>query len=168
MGYEGYALYGFGCGLLQRFERAVSRHFWAPASMAHYPCRSRTRLSGLIVDGVNGWIYNANSATFGVITDGNFFSARTVTFFDDYFVFERMGTNEFFCRHSSTAPHTTGLDFASAAVTSANNRRHDSEPSTPLSVLPRTTLSFGTTPGLLIFHFNAMPAASSIAGARLP
>ena len=65
-----------------------------------------------------GWIYDTNpqSATFGFqrITDPNFYPAATVSFFDGYFIFDRIGTNEFFLSNLYDGTTFNGLDFASA------------------------------------------------------
>lgn len=65
-----------------------------------------------------GWIYDTNpqSATFGFqqITDPNFYPANTVSFFDGYFVFDRLGTNEFFVSNLYDGTTYNGLAFASA------------------------------------------------------
>lgn len=65
-----------------------------------------------------GWILDTNpqSATFGFqqITDPNFFPAKTVCFFDGYFVFDRDGTNEFFVSNLYDGTTFNGLAFASA------------------------------------------------------
>jgi hypothetical protein len=65
-----------------------------------------------------GWILDTNpqSATYGFqqITDPNFYPAATVCFFDGYFVFDRMGTNEFFVSNLYDGTTYNGLLFASA------------------------------------------------------
>jgi len=65
-----------------------------------------------------GWILDTNSqsATYGFqrITDPNFYPAATVAFFDGYFVFDRMGTNEFFVSNLYDGTTYNGLAFASA------------------------------------------------------
>lgn len=70
-----------------------------------------------IVDGVDGWIYGlvgSASPGFQQITDPNFFPAATVSFFDGYFVFDRVGTNEWFISNLYDGTTYNGLDFASA------------------------------------------------------
>jgi hypothetical protein len=49
-----------------------------------------------IVNGDFGYIYDISANTFQQITDPNFFPARTVAYFDTYFVFDKKGTNQFF------------------------------------------------------------------------
>jgi hypothetical protein len=65
-----------------------------------------------------GWIFDTNpqSATYGFqqITDPNFYPANTVCFFDGYFVFDRMGTNEMFVSNLYDGTTFNGLNFASA------------------------------------------------------
>jgi hypothetical protein len=65
-----------------------------------------------------GWILDTNpqSATYGFqqITSPNFYPANTVCFFDGYFVFDRMGTNEIFVSALYDGTSYNGLAFASA------------------------------------------------------
>lgn len=68
-----------------------------------------------IVNGVNGYIYSI-SAGFQLITDPNFLPANTVTFFDNYFVFDAAGTNQFFISASLDGTSYSSLDRASAEV----------------------------------------------------
>jgi hypothetical protein len=70
-----------------------------------------------IVNGVNGFIWSAASG-FQVITSPNFYPANTVTFFDNYFVFDRANTNQFFISASLDGTTFNGADFASAEVQS--------------------------------------------------
>lgn len=67
-----------------------------------------------IVDGQKGWIYDLTTTTFQQITSPAFYPARTVSFFDGYFVFDRVGTNEFFISGLYDGLTYNGLDFASA------------------------------------------------------
>jgi hypothetical protein len=65
-----------------------------------------------------GWILDTNpqSSTYGFqqITDPAFYPAATVSFFDGYFIFDRMGTNEFFLSNLYDGTTYNALDFASA------------------------------------------------------
>lgn len=65
-----------------------------------------------------GWILDTNpqSPTLGFqqITDPAFYPANTVSFFDGYFIFDRIGTNEFFLSNLYDGTTYNGLDFASA------------------------------------------------------
>jgi hypothetical protein len=65
-----------------------------------------------------GWIFDTNpqSPTYGFqqITDPSFYPANTVTFFDGYFVFDRMGTNELFVSNLYNGTTYNGLAYASA------------------------------------------------------
>lgn len=70
-----------------------------------------------IVNGVNGYIWSQVGG-FQVISDPNFHPANTVTFFDDYFVFDWAGTNKFFISSPLDGTTYSGLDFASAEVNS--------------------------------------------------
>lgn len=71
----------------------------------------------VIVNGVNGYVWSA-AAGFQVITSVNFFPANTVTFFDNFFVFDRLGTNNFFISASADGTSYSGTDFAAAEVSS--------------------------------------------------
>lgn len=72
----------------------------------------------VIVNGTAGYIYNG--LTLSQITDANFHPAFTVTFFDDYFVFDRTGTNQFFISGILDGNSYNGLDFASAESSAKN------------------------------------------------
>lgn len=65
-----------------------------------------------------GWVLDANpqSPTFGFqqIADPAFYPANTVSFFDGYFIFDRIGTNEFFLSNLYDGTTYNALDFASA------------------------------------------------------
>lgn len=69
----------------------------------------------LIVNGTNGYVYSI-AGGFVLITSTNFFPSNTVTFFDNYFVFDRVGTNRYFISASLDGTTYSALDFASAAV----------------------------------------------------
>jgi len=68
-----------------------------------------------IVNGSQGYIFTTTTG-FSVISDPNFHGANTVTFFDDYFVFDWAGTNKFFISNILDGTTYSGLDFASAEV----------------------------------------------------
>lgn len=67
----------------------------------------------VIVNGLGGWIYGPTTA-FQQIINPNFYPANTVLFFDGYFVFDRVGTNEFFLSGLYDGLSYSGLDFATA------------------------------------------------------
>lgn len=71
-----------------------------------------------IVNGDQGYIYTISANTFVQITDPNFYSANTVTYFDTYFVFDKVGTNEFFLSNPNDGTTYDGLLFASAEAES--------------------------------------------------
>ena len=50
----------------------------------------------MVVNGTGGWVWNPSTSTYTAVNSPAFFPANTITFFDEYFVFERAGTNEFF------------------------------------------------------------------------
>jgi hypothetical protein len=71
----------------------------------------------VIVNGVNGYVWSQANG-FQVITSVNFFPANTVTFFDNFFVFDKLGTNNFFISASGDGTSYSGTDFAAAEVSS--------------------------------------------------
>ncbi len=54
------------------------------------------------------------AVTLGQITAPAFYPSNTVVYFDDYFIFDRVGTNEFFLSNLGDGTQYNGLDFASA------------------------------------------------------
>lgn len=72
----------------------------------------------VIVNGAAGYIYDSSMGTFTQIINPAFYPANTVTFFDDYFVFDRAGTNQFFISGILDGNSYNGLDFASAESSS--------------------------------------------------
>lgn len=79
----------------------------SPVSMAD----NGTQL--VIVNGTEGYLVDS-SDVFQQIVDPNFYSANTVLFFDDYFVYDHRGTNQFFLSALGDGLSYNGLDFASA------------------------------------------------------
>lgn len=71
-----------------------------------------------IVNGISGYIYDTDTSTFSQITSANFYPANTVTYFDGYFIFDRIGTNFFFWSAINDGLSYDSLDFASATVDS--------------------------------------------------
>lgn len=69
----------------------------------------------MIVNGTSGWVFS-QAAGFQLVSNPNFFSANTVTFFDGFFVFDRKNTNQFFISGLLDGTDYTGTDFASAEV----------------------------------------------------
>lgn len=53
-------------------------------------------LQVVVVDGVKGYYLELSTGTVSQITDAAFYPARTVTFQDGYFIFERADTGQFF------------------------------------------------------------------------
>lgn len=69
----------------------------------------------IAVDGVNGYIYDFATSTFGQITDPNFPSgATTVTFLAGYFIVNNPGTGQFHWSALYDGTSWDGLDFATA------------------------------------------------------
>lgn len=69
----------------------------------------------IIVNGVGGYIWSSTSG-FVQITDVDFHPANTVTFFDNYFVFNWADTNKFFISAILDGLDYDALGFASAEV----------------------------------------------------
>lgn len=70
-----------------------------------------------IVNGTNGYIWSQTGG-FQIIIDPNFHSANSVTFFDNFFVFDWAGTNKWFISNSQDGTTYNGTDFALAEVSS--------------------------------------------------
>jgi hypothetical protein len=69
----------------------------------------------IMVNGAVGEGYTYSTADgLQQITDPNFFPANTVTFMDGYFLFDRLGSNEWFLSNLYDGRTYNGLDFASA------------------------------------------------------
>lgn len=68
-----------------------------------------------IVNGAQGYIYSV-SGGFQLIVDAAFNPAKTVIFFDNYFVFDHVGTNQFFISNTLDGTTYDALAFASAEV----------------------------------------------------
>lgn len=72
-----------------------------------------------IVNGAQGYIYTVTGG-FQLITDPAFNPAQTVTFFDNYFVFDWNDTNKFFISNTLDGTTYSALAFASAEVNPDN------------------------------------------------
>lgn len=66
-----------------------------------------------IVDGTNGWIYDTTNGL-RQITDEDFFSADVVDFQDQYFIFNRAGTGQFFLSNLNDGTAYLATDIAIA------------------------------------------------------
>src|SRR6185312_15028765 len=73
----------------------------------------------LMADGELGFVYNAQTGVFSQITDPNFFPSNTVTFFDEYFLLVKNGSNEWFFSNILDGTTYNALDFESAVVESS-------------------------------------------------
>lgn len=67
----------------------------------------------MIVNGGEGYVYTVAGGLVQV-TDPGFYPCSTVIFFDGYFVFDRLGTNEWFLSNLYDGTTYNALDFASA------------------------------------------------------
>lgn len=68
----------------------------------------------VIVNGSAGWVYTTGTGIFAQITDADFNAANTVTFLNGYFIFDHVGTNQFFLSDLYDGEAYSALDFASA------------------------------------------------------
>lgn len=67
-----------------------------------------------MVNGLGGWIYTLGTNAFQQITSPAFMPARTIEFMDGYFIFDAVGTNEWFLSGLYDGLSYNGTDFASA------------------------------------------------------
>lgn len=70
-------------------------------------------VQAMIVNGVNGWTFDFTNGL-QQVTSPAFSAARTVTFLDDYFLFDHRGTKQWFISSLLDGRTYSGLDFASA------------------------------------------------------
>lgn len=68
----------------------------------------------IIVDGVNGYIYDTNALTFVQITDVDWPGADTVTFLNGYFIVTKPNTGQFYISSLYDGLTWNALDFATA------------------------------------------------------
>lgn len=73
----------------------------------------------VIVNDEGGYLYSVATGLVK-ITSTAFYRANTVTFFDNYFVFDRADTNQFFISGILDGLSYNGLDFASAEASAKN------------------------------------------------
>lgn len=67
----------------------------------------------VIVDGVDGFVWNMSTDSFSEIVDIDFYPADQVSFLDGYFIFNRTGTQQFFISGINDVTFD-GLDIGSA------------------------------------------------------
>lgn len=72
----------------------------------------------MIVNGAAGYVYTLSTNLLTPVTDPNFHPANTVTFFDNVFVFDWIGTNKFFISNTLDGTTYNGLAFGTAEVSS--------------------------------------------------
>lgn len=90
----------------------------------------------VLVDGVNGYVFNMNANTFGQITDPDWRGSAWVDEIDGYFVFAEPGTDQFYLSQIDDATSLDALDFSSADAQPDNIVTH--------RVLKRELYIFGT------------------------
>lgn len=67
----------------------------------------------VLVDGPNGYVINLATSAFNQITDPAFYGADKVDYLDNYFIFNRPGTQQFYISEIAST-NFNALDFASA------------------------------------------------------
>lgn len=72
----------------------------------------------MVVDGLNGFVWDSVTSTFAQVASTAFYPTSTVTYFDGSFVFPRDGTNEFFASELLDGLSYNPLTFGSAEVNS--------------------------------------------------
>lgn len=80
------------------------------------PCSMANNGTSLVfVDGTNGYSYNTSTATLTTLTTAsNWYPANRVDFQDQYLIFNRSGTGQFFISNLSDPTTYSALDFATA------------------------------------------------------
>lgn len=73
----------------------------------------------VIVNGTSGYVFSNSTNLMTPITDPAFNAAKTVTFFDNVFVYDWSGTNKVFISNSLDGTSYNGLAFQAAEVTSS-------------------------------------------------
>lgn len=112
--FNGVAYYVSGPSLYTVDQSGVVRLLGTGIGGGNFVSMSDNGVQLCIVNGAQGWIYNVQSDAFTLITSPAFYPANTVTFMDGYFIFDRVGTNEFFLSALYDGLTYNGLDFASA------------------------------------------------------
>lgn len=72
----------------------------------------------ILVNGMQGYIYDTATSLFSKITDPNFYPANTVTYLDGYFLLGRNGTKIVFFSNINNGLVYNALDYFSATVNS--------------------------------------------------
>ncbi len=83
-------------------------------SLAHNGVRAGANQQIMIVDGVDGWIYDNTTSTLSQITDSDFVATESVVFMDGYFVFTGKGTDRFWITNLYDGTTITATDFFTA------------------------------------------------------
>lgn len=110
-----------------------------------------------IANGANGYIYSV-SGGFQLISDADFHPPNTVTFFDQRFVFDRAGTNQFFI-----SDVLDGTSYQALAIASAESRPDDVVAvvlnGQVLGVFGEKTIELWQNIGAVNFPYERMPGA---------
>lgn len=81
---------------------------------ANRPMVAQNATQIIVVDGVTGWVYTPSTSTLTALSGvANFNPARTVAYFDDYFILDIAGTNEFFFSALNDGTSYDALDVGS-------------------------------------------------------
>jgi hypothetical protein len=113
----------------------------------------------IIVDGVNGYIYNTSTLAFAQITDPDWPGANTVTFLNGYFVVQKPNTGQFYCSALYDGLSWNALDFATAESNPDNLVRVIADNGQIILLGPDTT-EFWSDSGALDFPFARVGAAA--------
>lgn len=74
----------------------------------------------IIVDGLNGYLFDTATDTFSQITDGDFYGGFSVAFMDGYFIVPRPGAQEYGISGINDGASWGALDFGTASVSPDN------------------------------------------------
>jgi len=113
----------------------------------------------IIVDGVNGYIYNTNTLVFAQIADPDFPGAGTVTFLNGYFIVTKPDTGQFYISALYDGLSWAALDFATAESNPDNLVRVMADNGQLVLFGPETTEFWGDS-GALDFPFARVGASA--------
>jgi hypothetical protein len=84
-------------------------------SMAHNGVRPGANQQIMVVDGVDGWIFDNGATSWNSISDGDFTTAVTVAFIDGYFVYNEAGeSGKFWLTDLYDGTSITATNFSNA------------------------------------------------------
>lgn len=122
----------------------------------------------IFVDGVRGFVYNADTAVYAQIASVGFLPAKTVSFLQSYFLLDAFGTNKFF---SSASEDGTTYDatFTASAETSSDDVESTVAHQGQLLVTGHKGIEFWQfNPNTANFPWNRYPGAATQPGLAGP